>query len=377
MGLFVSETDASTILDTVLDKLQTDAGETLYPGDERRMFGESVAALLVIAFNTMDDAAKNSLLKYAIDDALDAIGDSYECERLEADKATTTLRFSLPEAYSADIVIPAGTRAATEGGLYFATDSTATISAGGLSVDVPASATVGGTDHNGLLAGTVTTMVDLIAYVEAVTNITTTSGGTDEESDDDYRERIRLRLSSFSTAGSANAYKYWALSADNDVADALIISPSANVIQVYIVTTDGELPDATLIATVQAAVNADDVRPLGDQVTTLAPTANDYDIELVYYVSSEKESATVEAVESTTYTDADGNTKTGALEAYRLWQDTVIARDINPDYLKKLILDAGADRVEITSPAYTELTGANVAHFSGTVNVTHTVYDDE
>lgn len=380
MGLFVSETDAATILATVLEKLQTDVGETLYPGDERRMFGESLSALLVIAFNTMDDAAKNSLLKYAIGDALDAIGDSYDCVRLEADKANTTLRFSLAEAYSASITIPEGTRASTEGGLYFATNSIAVIPAGDLYVDVPASAIEGGTEYNGLLSGTVSTMVDLISYVDTVSNTVITSGGTDEETDDDYRERIRLKLSSFSTAGSANAYRYWALSADNDVADAYIVSPSANVIYVYIVTTTGELPDADLIAAVQSVVSAEDVRPLGDSVSTLSPAASNYDIELTYYVSSEKEDATVEAIESESYTDSDGNTQIGALETYRLWQDTVIARDINPDYLKKLLLDAGADRVEITSPTYTALTGAMVAHFNGaslTANVTHVVYDDE
>ena len=223
-------------------------------------------------------------------------------------------------------------------------------------------------------------MVDLISYVDTVSNTVITSGGTDEETDDDYRERIRLKLSSFSTAGSANAYRYWALSADNDVADAYIVSPSANVIYVYIVTTTGELPDADLIAAVQSVVSAEDVRPLGDSVSTLSPAASNYDIELTYYVSSEKEDATVEAIESESYTDSDGNTQIGALETYRLWQDTVIARDINPDYLKKLLLDAGADRVEITSPTYTALTGAMVAHFNGaslTANVTHVVYDDE
>ena len=367
MGLFVSETDAATILATVLEKLQSDIGETLYPGDERRMFGESLSALLVIAFNTMDDAAKNSLLKYAIGEALDAIGDSYDCARLEADEAITTLRFSLAEIYASDITIPAGTRAATEGGLYFVTNEEATIATGSTYVDVSASAAEGGTDYNGLLAGTVTTMVDLISYVDSVSNTVATSGGTDEESDDDYRKRIRLKLSSFSTAGSANAYKYWALSADNDVADAYIVSPSANVIYVYIVTIDGSIPDANLISTVQASVNADDIRPLGDTVTTLAPATSSYTVDLTYYVSSENETAAVEAIEG------DG----GALEQYRLWQDTVIARDINPDYLKKLLLDAGADRVEITSPSYTALNGAIVAHLSETPTVSHVVYDDE
>lgn len=377
MGLFVAETDATTVLGSVLTKLQKDAGETLYPGDERRMFGESMAALFVIAFNTLDDTAKKSLLKYATGNILDAIGDSYDCIRLESDKAYTTLRFSLTEAYPKDIKIPAGTRAATESGLYFATDEDAVISAKSLYVDVKATAAEGGTGYNDILAGAITTMVDLITYVDSVTNISATTGGTDEESDDAYRERIKLRLSSFSTAGPANAYKYWALTADNNISDAYVESPSPNVISVYVVKNDGTLPDDTLIQTVQKVVNADDVRPLDDFVTTYAPAESDYDIELTYYVSSEKESSVVDQVESTNFTDSDGNIQTGVLESYRLWQDTVIGRDINPDKLKKMILDAGADRVEITSPAHTELTGATVAHFSGTKKISHVVYDDE
>lgn len=366
MGLFVTETDAREILEAVINKLQSDVGETLYPGDERRSFGESMAALIVIAFNTMDEAAKNSLLKYAIGECLDAIGDSYECNRLEAEKAYTTLRYSLGEEYGSDITVPAGTRAATGDGYYFATDEDLVIPAGDTYADVSAHAIEGGTNYNGLLSGTITTMVDLVSYVDAVTNTVATQGGTDKETDDDYRERIRLRLSSYSTAGTYNSYKYWALSADNDVADAYIVSPSANVIYVYIVTTSGTIPSASLIAEVQAVVNADDVRPLNDQVTTKAPTTSNYDIELEYYVSSENEDAVVAAIEG----------EDGVLEQYRLWQDTVIARDINPDKLKRMILDAGADRVDITYPEHTTLTGAIVAHFSGTSTVTHEVYDD-
>lgn len=370
MGLFVSETDASKILDAVLNKLQTDVGETLYPGDERRIFGESISALLVVALNTMEETAKNSLLKYAIGEALDAIGDSFNCERLEAEEAETTLRFSMSEAYSQDVTIPSGTRAATEGGLYFVTTSDAVIVAGETYVDVTAKATEGGTSYNELLPNTITTMVDLIAYVDSVSNITTTINGTDEEDDEDYRERIRLKLSSFSTAGSANAYKYWALSADNNVADAFVESPSANVIYVYIITKSGVLPSESLIDVVQDVISADDVRALDDQVSVFAPSVTNYDIELKYYVSSDKEASVVEAIEG----------DNGALETYRMWQDTAIARDVNPDYLKKLLFDAGADRVEITSPTYEVLTGPIVAHFNGTsltANVTHEVYDDK
>ncbi len=383
MGIF-TETDAAVLYDTVINKLQKDVGETLYPGDERRIFAEGLVGLLVVVFNTIDDAAKQSLLKYAREAILDEIGKGYDCTRLEAEKSTTTLRFSMNSEYSADIIIPAGTRAATDDGHYFQTDKEVTIEAGNTSIDVSASAVIGGEEYNGYLAGTVTIMVDLLSYVDAVTNTTTTDNGTDEEEDDDYRERIRLALTKFSTAGPKNAWKYWALSADAGISDAHIENPDANNIKITIIMADGSLPDSDMLAKVLAVVGADDVKPLGDQVTVSAPETESYDITVKYYVSSANESAAVSAIESVTYTDASGIERTGAIEQYKLWQDTTIARDINPDKLKVLMMNPagdgsvpGANRVEITSPTYKELTGDTVAHFSRILTVTHEVKDDE
>ena len=379
MGLFLDTTDADTILNDILDKLQEDIGETLYPGDERRMFGEALAAVLIIAMNKMDEAAKNSLLRYAIGENLDAIGDSYDCERLPAEKAKTVLRFGLSEVYTSDITIPEGTRVATADGLCFATTSVAVIPVGTVYTEVAAEATEGGARYNDLLPNAISVQVDLIAYVDTARNVTTTYGGEDAETDDEYRERIRLRMSAFSTTGSANAYKYWARSADKSIADAYAMSPSAGVVGVYIVTTEGTSPDTELITTVSTVVKSDRVKPLGDQVYVSGATPEGYDIELTYYVSSENEAAAVEAIESESYIDPDGNRQSGALEKYRLWQDTTIERDINPDYLRRLLLEAGADRVEITAPTYTALTGPMVARFTGsslTAHVTHVVHDD-
>lgn len=383
MGVF-TETDAATLYDTVINKLQDDVGETLHPGDERRIFAESLVSFMVVVFNTIDDAAKKSLLKYARGEILNAIGDGYDCVRLEAEKATTILRFSMNAEYVQDIKIPAGTRAATDDGHYFATDVEAVIEQGKLTVDVSASAVSGGEEYNGYLAGSVTIMVDLLSYVDAVTNTTTTDNGTDEELDDDYRERIRLAMTKFSTAGPKNAWKYWALSADAGISDAHVENPSENEIEISIVMSDGTLPDSNMIAKVLSVVGADDVRPLGDHVTVIAPSISEYDIEMIYYVTSENESAAVAAIEEETYTDESGNERKGAIAQYKLWQDTTIARDINPDKLKALVMNPagdgsvpGADRVVITSPIFTELTGDTVAHFSGTLTVSHVVRDDE
>lgn len=383
MGVY-TETDAAALHEWIINKLQKDVGEQLHPGDERRMFAESLTGLFVAVFNTMDDVAKQNMLRYAREDILDAYGEGSNCFRLKAEKAATTLRFSMNSVYTTDIKIPAGTRAATEDGHCFETEEDAVIEKEKLYVEVKARAVKGGEEYNGFLPDTVTVMVDLLSYVDGVTNKTGTDGGTDEEKDDDYRERIRLSLTRFSTAGPQNAWKYWALSADSGISDAYIKNPSANEIVILIIMNDGKLPDNETLKKVEQAVSADDVRPLGDHVTVKTPETALYDITVKYYVTSENEKTAAEAIESKKYIDSTGTERTGAIETYRLWQDTVIARDINPDKLKSLIMNPagdgsipGADRVEITSPVYTELTGDTVAHFSGNLTVTHVVKDDD
>ena len=46
---------------------------------------------------------------------------------------------------------------------------------------------------------------------------------------------------------------------------------------------------------------------------------------------------------------------------YEKWQDSKLGRDINPDELIRLIKEAGAKRLVITTPTYTELEPYEVA----------------
>ena len=64
-----------------------------------------------------------------------------------------------------------------------------------------------------LVVGQINTLVDPIAYISSVSNTTASTGGTDTEDDENYRERIQLAPESFSVAGSEGAYIYWARSA--------------------------------------------------------------------------------------------------------------------------------------------------------------------
>lgn len=370
--------NAADIYAEVMQQLMDGAGEPLYPGDERRIFGEALAAVLVAAYSKANDIAKQKMLKYARGTVLDAMGERVGAARLESTSASATFRFGVEAPRDSNIIIPQGTRITADGSIYFATDSIAVLQAGSTYVDVTAHCLTAGAAYNGYLAGSIATMVDVIPYISSVKNTTVSAGGDDgepytDEGDDRYRERILLAPYAQTTAGPIKSYTYHALSADPDIIDVYVTSPKACEVEIYPLMKGGALPDEETLAKVLAAVNADDVRPMTDKVTTKAPTAQTYDIELKYYCSMDDEADVVTTVES------DG----GAIAQYVAWQCEKLGRDINPDQLRRYILcpdfmtnGKGAKRVDIVKPTFTELSGSQIAKFSGSLNVTHVIEED-
>jgi phage-related baseplate assembly protein len=113
------------------------------------------------------------------------------------------------------------------------------------------------------------------------------------ETDDNLKERCILSLSGFNTAGATNAYKFFAKSADGRVADASIISHEDNpcFLDVYITQHDSSNFEAStdLVKIVQAALDPEDVRPVGDRPTVHSSTAVPYQIKARLYISQTAE----------------------------------------------------------------------------------------
>lgn len=370
------QTDTQSIYNAILDSLMDAVNEPLYPGDERRIYAEALIMVLVAVYNDLNDTAKQRTLRHARGYVLDAIGERTNTARLEPSAAYDTFRFTVSAAQSSNIVIPAGTRITPDGEIYFATQAAAVLQAGEIYVDVLAVCSTPGSDYNGLKAGAVNVLVDAIPFIASASNLNGTSGGDDGEpypweddggGDDRYRERIRLAPSTYSVAGPAAAYKYFALSASPNIADVEIDSPEGNVIDIYALMAGGKVPTEEEIAAILAAF-PDDVRPMTDVVTVKAPTQEEYSVSLKYYCTLDNEAQAVQTVE------AAG----GAIDLYNDWQTAALGRDINPDQLRRFILapadgTMAVDRVEITEPVFTSLTKKQVAKFSGTVTVTHEV----
>lgn len=372
----IVEYDSQTLYDTTLLGLMRYCEEALYPGDERRIFGEAMVAVLVATFGLFNDRAKQRTLQFARGVVLDALGERQDVIRLQPSYASAIFRFEASAAIDENIIIPKGTRITADGNVYFATSEIAILSAGQTVIDLEAVCTEGGAKHNGYAVGSITTLVDLIPYLKGASNITESDGGDDgepytTEGDNRFRERIRLAPASQSTAGPEIGYRYWAMSADPDISDVAIDCPEdkPNTVNIYPLMTGGKIPDEETLQKVLEAVNDEKRRPMTDFVQALPPEQVDFTIELTYYCKQDDEAATIEALE------AEG----GAIDQYIKWQTSTLARDINPDQLRRFLLapssGVGAYRVDIVSPSYTELSKMQVANLADAPIVTHEVIE--
>jgi len=112
------------------------------------------------------------------------------------------------------------------------------------------------------------------------------------ESDNAFRERMLLAYNKLSTAGAIGSYKFHALSADGQVKDASITSPTPGTVLVTIMSATGSgIAPQSLQDTVSAALNADTVRPLTDTVIVQSVEVINYHIsaDIVFYPGSSQQ----------------------------------------------------------------------------------------
>lgn len=162
-------------------------------------------------WSSMNDVVEMSTALYAFGVYLDYKAEENGLSRKPATKAEGSVTFTGTNG----TVIPSGTRVAvpgvtgTDATIRFLTTVEATISAGTATVTIQAENA--GADGNVDIAA-IDTVEDVIFGVTTVTNAASTTGGTDEESDDDLRDRILLEVNAPQAAGSASDYERWALS---------------------------------------------------------------------------------------------------------------------------------------------------------------------
>lgn len=347
-------TDVAQIEAEMVAAYEVATGRTLYPAQPERMLIGQWAYREWLLRVAAQEAAEQNLLAFARAPMLDYLGELVGTVRLDATAAVATLRFILSAPQAVAINVPAGTRVQTaDGRAVFATDTVLTIPAGAASGDVAATATVTGTAGNGHTAGSVSTILDPVAFVTSAANLATTDGGAAIEDDERYRERIRTAPERYSVAGSVEAYRHHALSVSSAIADVAVTNPLSGVVRLYVLATTG-LPSAALLTEVSAAVSGERVRPLTDTVEVVPPTEVPYQITATIYPIQGADPVAVMAGAK------------AAAQAYRDRLGASLGRDIVPNQIIAALQNVpGVHNVALTSPAARVLTSGEWAN--GTV----------
>jgi phage-related baseplate assembly protein len=323
----------------------TSIAKSLAPGDPVRLHLLVVCHWLSHQRTIIDFTGKMNLLKYAHDDYLDNLAALHgnRTLRLKASPATTTLEFTLVSPLAYDTVVPKGTQVQAPNSIVFQTTDDAPFSAGVATAQVKGEAMLDGTIGNDFLPGQVNQVINWNQpFALRVANTDTTAGGSDDETDEQYRYRIWLAIESYSTCGPHDAYEFWALSADPGIIQAVVYSAPfiAGEVWIYPLMRGGLLPDQDILDAVLASCSDVKRRPVSDFVSVFAPTPVSYTLNMDYYIEDTNE----------VLADTIQANVIQAVNDWILWQHSYVGRDLNCDELRKRCLEAGAKRIVVNTP---------------------------
>ena len=287
------ERDPAKVVREMVAQYEALTGKKLYPAQVERLQINAAAYRESLMREAVQDAGKQGLVRYARYPILDMLGERVGVARLEAQAAQTTVRLTFKSAPSSSVVIPIDALFSA-GEVSFAPTAAITVPAGAASIDIPVICSEAGTVGNGFTVGQISSLAAPIdgLDVASVSNLTVTSAGAEAEDDDHLRERIVLAPQAFSNAGSEGAYKFWAMTAHQDIVDVAVRGPALNMagdnlistnnvpvgcVYLYPLTKNG-LPSAEIRRLVAAACNQSLVRPMTDYVQVFDPIVYDYRI---------------------------------------------------------------------------------------------------
>lgn len=324
----------------------------LRPGDKEHIHLRVLGGQYYQMYQQLDYAAKMNLLKYSKGDFLKHLGAFKKTFIQEPRAAAVKVRFTLSEVRKDVIYIPEGTRVTAGDGVYFATDDYAEVAAGESYADVTCTCETAGDIGNNYQPGTIEIIVDPVPYVKSVVNVTKSDGGSGEESEESFRERIFLAPSSYSVAGPADAYEYWVKQYNSAaIEDVKIYEPVEAVVDIRILLQGGALPSETFCSGCLQYLKDNPIIPLTDNNYVLPPDVVGYDLKATYYISR-SDINNVKSIQDSIE---------AAKDTYLNWQRTKIGRDLNPDALIEFVRAAGGKRCVIESPVFTVIPETSVA----------------
>jgi len=377
---FIDRNPAAILAEIKAD-YEARTGRTVEPAQVEMLVFQAQAYRELLVRNQIQDASLQNLVAYARYPMLDYLGELVGVTRLPAASAFATILLTLVEGHG-DVVIPSGTRIqSTDGRATFTIIQNYSVLAADNTVTVSAIATTPGTGSNDYAIGAVSVILDPYPYLATASNIDITEGGSNAETDDQLRERIRLAPNAFSTAGPYKAYEYWTKTASPLIIDVAVDNrryqdgdtipagksigdPIPGTVEVFPLVEDLDETPPELLEAILVILNADRIRPLNDTVFATSPTGVDTSIvvELILYSGAVVDNV-VPVVEAN-------------LEAFRDGRRKLLGQDVIIDQIKALSVVEGVYKANVITPATDLIVGYNQFANITAINVTVVGYNE-
>ena len=368
--------NSATIIAEMKADYEARTGRVLEPAQVEQLLINAFAYRELLIRNQIQDAGLQNLIAYSRFPMLDHLGALLGVERLPSQAAQTTLLLTLTSGHG-DILIPQGLRiSSNDGRVNFELLEDYAVLAANDTISVTAIAMVNGIIGNNYAVGAVSVILDPQPYLATASNTTISEGGTDEETDEQLRDRIKLAPSAFSNAGSYKAYEFWAKSVspliidvfvdfqrvkiDNVPYTGLLIGDAIpGTVEVFPLVQGLATTPSEILDTVEVVLSADRIRPLTDTVIATSPTAVNTNITVGLIIYEGQVSSDIISV-------VQAN-----LEAFRDGRRKLLGQDIVIDQIKALSIIDGVYKANVTEPATDLIVAGN--EFANIENITVTV----
>ena len=340
------DTSVDALVSLLVQSYEQITGETVQPASPERVFIQWVASIITHERVLNNYTGNQNIPSRADGENLDALAQlMYLPKRPQAQAAGCMQRFHISEAQLSAILVPMGTRVTSSGGLIWETVEDVYVGIGETYADAQIHCQTVGAAGNGYTPGQLNTLIDIYGYYSATENLTTSDGGADAATDEEFYQLLRASMDAYSCAGARGSYEYFAKQVSTEIGDVIANSPMPGVVKLYVLMEDGSLATEEIKAAVLAACSADTVRPLTDQVFVEDAEPVPYNIDFTYYIQtgSGKSAAEIQAAVN------------AAVQEYTLWQDTRLGRDINPDELRERLYHTGIKRIVLREPEFLAL----------------------
>ena len=261
-------------------------------GSEIRNLLESIAVDIFHLEQSNQQVLAASFLTTSYGTYLDLFGEELNTPRVQGRQAWGTVTFTIPQALTYPITIPAPTTLVAEDtGLFYNTSLTVEIPIGETSVDCPAYSQVTGAGTNAE-ADTVTLFQDPSVFPEVtVTNTEAFTGGTDIEPDNEYRQRL-LTVKGEDNFGSLEYYKRIG-NRVKGVHDVALVNSSGYTAKVLVNGYEKPLDEDILAEVTQVYTLSKNI--VYDHTFEVAETSyTDVDLEITAVVTDEVEDSLFE-----------------------------------------------------------------------------------